>query len=181
MIFERAALLGAGCTLLVVGGLAWSLSMGKAAVEKDRGLIVSWAEAACASVGKPYRVDAVDRPLARKAWGKACGDEILRLATNAAAAATASLTTVTTHETEQAAKRTNYAAAARRSSARIQPAEHQMEVAIAAAPDGLLGPEFFDGFNRSLGLRPYIAASAPAAARGGDAEGAAGRLADEVQ
>lgn len=177
----RLKLMVGAAVVAVVGGLYGSLWLGKAASEKDRSLIVGWAEATCASVGKPYRVDARDKPLARKAWGRDCAAEILRLATNVAGAATASLNTVVAHDTEQVTKGVTYRAVARRSITRIQSGQQQMEQAIVASQDGLIGPDYFDGLNRSLGLRPYIGPSAAAPAGGDHAEGEAGRGAAQVQ
>lgn len=129
------------------------------ATEKDRGQIITSFETACSYVAVPYRVNSAGKPLARKAWGTACLAEILKLATERAGAAQAALTTYTTHDTEQTAKAAWNRAAARRSATRIQSAQQTMEVAIATAQDGHLGPDYFDGLNRSLGLRPYIAAA----------------------
>lgn len=162
---------------LGVGGLWLSMK----ATEKDRGLIIASFENVCASVGVPYRLDAAGKPLARKLWGKDCAAKVLKLATDAAGAATASLNTYVAHDADQIAKAATDRPAARRSAARIQTGQQQMETAIDHSQDGHLGPDYFDGLNRSLGLRPYIAPGAADANGGGQGEGQAGRVVDGLQ
>lgn len=162
-----------GGAAIVFAGLYGSLWLGKAASEKDRGLIVASFENVCASVGVPYRLDAAGEPLKRSAWGKDCAAKILKLATDAAGAATVAVDTYVAHDADQAAKGVTYRAAARRSAQRIQSGQQQMETAIDHSQDGHLGPDYFDGLNRALGLRPYVGASSPGSSGSDHAEGQA--------
>lgn len=164
------------CASIMVGGLALgvgTLWLTYKATDRDRGQIISSFEIACVPTGVPYRVDAAGKPLKRADWGKACTAEILRVFTERAQAATAALDTYTAHDAEQDAKAATDRPAARRSASRIQSGQQQMETAIDHSQDGHLGPDYFDGLNRALGLRPYVSAS-PSAPSGGDhAEGEA--------
>lgn len=169
--------LKAVCAAIMVGLLGagiGTLWLTYKASEKDRGAIISSFEIACAPTGVPYRVDAAGKPLKRANWGKACTAEILRVFTERAGAATAALSTVLTHDTEQTAKAATDRPAARRSASRIQSGQQQMETAIDHSQDGHLGPDFFDGLNRSLGLRPYVGAAPAGSSAGDHPEGQAG-------
>ena len=183
MIGERLALVGLIGGGIVFGGVILSLYAGKAAAEKDLGVRTTWAVNVCAAGGVPFRDDPrkPDKFVAKKDWGKACEARIRVLATNAANAAQAALGTIVAHDAEQDAKAAADRPAARRSAARIQTGQQQMETAIDHSQDGHLGPDYFDGLNRSLGLRPYIAPGAADANGGGQGEGQAGRVVDGLQ
>lgn len=145
--------------VVVAGGLYGSLWAGKNAIEKDRGLIVASFENVCASMGVPYRVDEAGKPLKRKDWGRDCAAQALRLFTLEQNALTAGANTVLTHDADQTVKAATDRPAARRSASRIQSGQQQMETAIDHSQDGHLGPDYFDGLNRALGLCPYISAT----------------------
>jgi len=164
------------CAALMAGTLALgvgTLWLTYKATEKDRDQIITSFETACGYVGVPYRLDASGKPLRRKDWGLACLAKILKNATEAAGASAAGLNTYVAHDAEQTAKAATDRPAARRSAQRIQSGQQQMEQAIDHSQDGHLGPDYFDGLNRALGLRPYVGASSPGSSGSDHAEGQA--------
>lgn len=169
MMLERLALLGSVGTAVVVGGLCIALQLGKMNAEKDRDAAVNWGVNVCTAVGVPWRDDpAKPGKFIKKAdWGKDCDSRIRWLASFYANAVTAAANAVTTHDAEQTAKAATDRPAARRSASRIQSGQQQMETAIDHSEDGHLGPDYFDGLNRSLGLRPYVGPG-PSGSPGGD-------------
>ncbi len=161
------------CAAIFLGTLGLgvgTLWLTKNAVEKDRGAIIRSFETACSYVAVPYRLDVAGKPLARKAWGRDCLAEILKLATERAGAATAALATVTTHDAEQDVKATVDRPARQRSTERLIKAEQTLETAHAAVQNGQYGREWIDGLSDAFGLRDAQGIGSPASGSG-DAAG----------
>lgn len=170
--------LKAVCAAIMVGGLALgvgTLWLTYKATEKDRDAAIAWGVNTCTAIGTPWRDDPTKpgKFIKKADWGRDCDARIRWLAAFYANAVTAAANTVLTHDTEQTAKAATDRPAARRSASRIQSGQQQMETAIDHSQDGHLGPDYFDGLNRALGLRPYVGTAAPGPAGGDHAEGQA--------
>lgn len=164
------------CAAIMVGLLGagvGTLWLTYKTTEKDRDAAIAWGVNTCTAIGTPWRDDPTKpgKFIKKADWGKDCDARVRWLAAFYANAVTAAANTVLAHDTEQTAKAATDRPAARRSASRIQSGQQQMETAIDHSQDGHLGPDYFDGLNRALGLRPYVGAGSPGPSGSDHAEG----------